>query len=50
MIVNLCRHFEDDTDVTIKLVNLLANISVQDGMLQHFFVTGMALISNSVGS
>jgi hypothetical protein len=50
LIVNLCRHFEDDTDVTIKLVNLLANISVQDGMLQHFFVTGMALISNSVGS
>ncbi|PNF22236.1 Protein SERAC1 [Cryptotermes secundus] len=40
LIVNLCRHFEDDTDVTIKLVNLLANISVQDGMLHHFFVTG----------
>lgn len=40
LLVNLCRHFEDDTDVTIKLVNLLSNISMQDGMQQHFFVTG----------
>jgi hypothetical protein len=40
LIVSLCRHFEDDTDVTIKLVKVLSNISMQDGMLQHFFVTG----------
>ena len=40
LIVSLCRHFEDDTDVTIKLVKMLSNISVQDGMLQHFFATG----------
>lgn len=40
LIVSLCRHFEDDTDVTIKLVKVLSNISVQDGMLQHFFATG----------
>jgi hypothetical protein len=40
LIVSLCRHFEDDTDITIKLVKVLSNISMQDGMLQHFFVTG----------
>jgi hypothetical protein len=40
LIVKLCKHFEDDINVTIMLVNLLSNISVQDGMLQHFFVTG----------
>ncbi|XP_021931196.1 protein SERAC1 isoform X2 [Zootermopsis nevadensis] len=40
LIVNLCKHFKGDIDITIKLVNLLSNISAQDGMLQHFFVTG----------
>jgi hypothetical protein len=50
LIVKLCQHFEDDIDVTIKLVNLLSNISVQDDMLQHFFVTGMGLVSNSLDS
>jgi hypothetical protein len=48
LIVKLCRYFEDDTDVTIKLVNLLSNISVQDGMRHHFFVTGMMLTCNTV--
>jgi hypothetical protein len=43
LIVSLCRHFENDTDVTIKLVKVLSNISMQDGMLQHFFVTGKTL-------
>jgi hypothetical protein len=50
LIVSLCRHFEDDTDITIKLVKVLSNMSVQDGMLQHFFATGktFTLISFNV--